>query len=139
MQPLPDDVAELLLIWRHTTPYSQPQDWVFASPYSNGQRPYWPGQLMKTHIRPVAEKLGLGRIGWHSFRHSSNAWGKAAGLAAPELKGLLRDESDSMVNQVYGSMDVEAKREAMERVHAYVKRTAAAAATTVEKEPKRVQ
>jgi integrase len=137
VQPLPDEVAELLLIWRQLTPYRHPEDWVFASPYSNGQRPYWPGQLMKTHIRPAAEKLGLGRIGWHSFRHSSNAWGKAAGLAAAELKALLRDESDSMVNQVYGTIDVETKREAMARVHAWVKRTAAAAA--VEKQPKRVQ
>jgi len=40
------------------------------------------------------------------------------------LKALLRDETDSMVNQVYGTMDIEAKRKAMERVHAYVKRTA---------------
>jgi integrase len=137
--PLPDQVAQLLLGWRRLTPYREPNDWVFASPYTNGERPYWPGQLMKSHIRPVAEKLGLGRIGWHSFRHSSNAWGKAAGLAAPALKGLLRDESDSMVNQVYGTMDIEAKREAMERVHAYVKRTAAAAAVAVKEGPKTVQ
>ena len=41
-----------------------------------------------------------------------------------------------MVSQVYGTMEVEAKRSAMERVHAYVKRTAAAA---VEKGVKRVQ
>jgi integrase len=60
VQPLPDDVAGLLLIWRQVTPYCQPEDWVFASPYSRGQRPYWPGQLMKSHIRPVAERLGLG-------------------------------------------------------------------------------
>ena len=90
--------------------YRDADDWVFASPYTNGERPYWPGQLMKAHIRPVAERLGLGPIGWHSFRHSSNAWGKAAGLGMQELKGLLRDETDSMVNQVYGKMDVEAKR-----------------------------
>jgi hypothetical protein len=40
-----------------------------------------------------------------------------------------------MVNQVYGTMDVEAKREAMERVHAYVKRTAAAAMGKEEAKP----
>jgi hypothetical protein len=66
------------------------------------------------------------------------AWGKAAGLTASALKGLLRDETDSMVNQVYGAMDIEAKRAAMEQVHSYVKRTAAAAIAAKEG-PKTVQ
>ena len=71
--PLPDDVvADLLLAWRRVTVYRDAEDWVFASPYSKG-RPYWPGQLMKSHISPVSESLGFGRVGWHSFRHSSNA------------------------------------------------------------------
>jgi len=120
------------------TVYRDAEDWVFASPYTRGKRPYWPGQLMKAHIRPVAEKLGLGGIGWHSFRHSSNAWGKAAGLGTQALKGLLRDETDSMVNQVYGAMDVAAKRAAMEQVHAYVKRTAKTEAATANQGTKTV-
>ncbi|HEY5163429.1 MAG TPA: hypothetical protein VII81_10505, partial [Terriglobales bacterium] len=104
--------------------YREPGDWVFASPYSKGKRPYWPGQLMKTHIQPVAVKAGFGRIGWHSFRHSYLAWGKAAGLGTQQLKELLRDETTHMVND-YGSTDVEAKREAQQRVARHVKRVAA--------------
>ena len=137
--PLPADVEVLLLAWRRVTVYCDAEDWVFASPYTNGERPYWPGQLMKMHIRPVAAGLGLAPINWHSFRHSSNAWGKAAGLGTQELKGLLRDETDSMVNQVYGKLDLEAKRAAMEQVHGYVKRAAAAEAEVAKKGGKMVQ
>ena len=122
--PLPDEVARLLLAWRSQTVYREPGDWVFASPYSKGKRPYWPGQLMKSHIQPVAVQAGFGKIGWHSFRHSYLAWGKAAGLGTQQLKELLRDETTHMVND-YGSTDVEAKREAQQRVARHVKRVAA--------------
>ena len=33
---LPEDVAELLDQWRSITPYNQPEDWVFASPFNRG-------------------------------------------------------------------------------------------------------
>jgi Phage integrase family len=32
--PMPEEVLELLLEWRSVTPYHQPNDWVFASPYT---------------------------------------------------------------------------------------------------------
>jgi integrase len=123
--PLPDDLRELLLAWRRLTPYRTAEDWVFASPATKGKRPYWHGQLLQDHVHPVARQLGLPKIGWHSLRHSYMAWGKAAGLAAPALKQLLRDSTDQMIND-YGAIDIEAKRDDVERVHAYVRRTAAA-------------
>lgn len=122
---------ELLVAWRAQTVYRDPDDWVFASPYTNGKRPYWPGQLMKSHIQPVAVKTGLGRIGWHSFRHSYMGWGKAAGLNSQELKELLRDETLQMVND-YGSTDVEAKRAAHRRLADHVKREATRKEKTTE-------
>jgi integrase len=33
---LPEDVAVLLDQWRSITPYNEPEDWVFASPFNRG-------------------------------------------------------------------------------------------------------
>jgi integrase len=69
--PLDSRLAEALKAWRGHTKYSQPNDWVFASPAARGQRPYWGQCLMRTIIRPAAANIGITQhIGWHTFRHT---------------------------------------------------------------------
>ena len=49
----------------------RPEDWVFASPHTNGVQPYWPGTLNRWHLQPAVKAAGIqGRIGWHIFRHT---------------------------------------------------------------------
>lgn len=70
MAMLPE-LAEALSEWRLRTPYNQPNDWVFASPFRNGKSPYWLESALKDHVRPAAERAGITKImGWHTFRHS---------------------------------------------------------------------
>jgi integrase len=38
--PLDSRLADALKLWRNNTKYSKPEDWVFASQASRGQRPY---------------------------------------------------------------------------------------------------
>jgi integrase len=76
--PLPEDVAELLLAWRHLTPYREAGDWVFAWPHTGGKRPYWPNQLMKDHIQPIAVRAGFGKVGWHSVRRCCQRLGQGS-------------------------------------------------------------
>ena len=38
-----------------------PSDLVFASPTTTGKQPYWPDNLMKRYIRPVARKAGINK------------------------------------------------------------------------------
>ena len=85
-------MLDLLRQWRSITAHPTQNDWVFASPYTKGERPFWPAQLLKTHIKPVALKAGSPSIGWHSFRHTLSAWGKEAGLELEDVKTLLRHE-----------------------------------------------
>jgi integrase len=43
-------------------------------------QPYWPDNLMKRYIKPVAKKAGITKnIGWHTFRHSFGTLLKANG------------------------------------------------------------
>lgn len=121
---LPEEVADLLEQWRSITPYNQPHDWVFASPFNRGLRPLWPCQLLRDYILPVAVKAGLPKIGWHSFRHTVSAWGKEAGFTLEEVKTLLRHENIATTSQVYGAPQIEAKRKLQRRLVEFVKQQA---------------
>jgi C4-dicarboxylate-specific signal transduction histidine kinase len=45
-----------------------------------GKQPYWPDNLMKRHVQPVAKAIGIHKkIGGHTFRHSSGTLLKANG------------------------------------------------------------
>src|SRR2546429_9648392 len=57
--------------WQCQTPYRASESWVFASPASQGRRPYLAQPIMQRHILPTARKPGIAkRIGWHTFRHT---------------------------------------------------------------------
>jgi integrase len=122
--PMPEEMLELLLEYRRITIYGRPDDWVFASPYTRGLRPFWPGQLLRTKIKPIALAAGLPKIGWHSFRHTVSAWGKEAGLELEAVKTLLRHEDITTTSNVYGDLGMEAKRRIQQRLVEFVKRQA---------------
>jgi len=122
--PLPDELLELLREWRYITSYCKVDDWIFASPYTKGMRPFWPAQLLKTHIKPVAVAAGLPNIGWHSFRHTVSAWGKEAGLELEDVKTLLRHENIATTSNVYGDLGMAAKRRIQKRLVEFVKEQA---------------
>jgi N-acetylglutamate synthase-like GNAT family acetyltransferase len=48
-------MAEDLLRWRRQNVYASDDDYVFASETMRGKQPYWPDNLMKRHIQPVAK------------------------------------------------------------------------------------
>jgi integrase len=43
--------------------------WVFVSPFTG--KPWWAHKIVRYHLRPAAERAGIGSIGWHAFRHTS--------------------------------------------------------------------
>jgi integrase len=122
--PIPDELMDLLRQWHSTSPYNKPDDWIFASPYTKGLRPFWPAQLLKKHIKPIALAAGLPKIGWHSFRHTVSAWGKEAGLELEDVKTLLRHEDIATTSNVYGDLGMDAKRRIQQRLVAFVNQQA---------------
>jgi integrase len=69
--PMTPELAEVLAHWRKHTPYPDDSNWVFASPFTNGERPYWPESALTDHVRPAATKAGITKhVGWHTFRHT---------------------------------------------------------------------
>jgi integrase len=116
---LPEEVRDSLIAWRKLTPYSASEDWVFASPATKGQRPLWPDSLLAQCIRPIAEKAGLGRIGWHTFRHSLSSWGKEV-LTLEETKELVRHANIQTTSDIFGGLSLDAKRTAQSRLVKFV-------------------
>jgi hypothetical protein len=50
-------VAKVLL-----TPFRKANDWVFASPETEGRKPYWPETHLKYHVQPAAKRLGITKL-----------------------------------------------------------------------------
>jgi integrase len=88
--------------WRNKTACSKPDDWIFASPYALGKRPYWPDAVLKRHVRPAAERAGIAKtIGWHSFRRTLATLLHSSGASVKTTQDLLRHSSPMMTLGVY--------------------------------------
>jgi integrase len=116
MEMLPA-LAAALLIWRENTPYNQDGDWVFASPFTNGKRPYWPDSALKDHIKPAVAAAGITkRVTWHTFRHSLASLLGQQGEGVKTVPELLRHATSRITLDVYQQGSTEAKRLALNRV-----------------------
>jgi integrase len=116
---IPQEVKEALPEWKKHTPYSAPENWVFASPPTKGGRPFWPDSILANYIQPIAEGAGFGRVGWHTFRHSVSQWSKQA-LKLEETKAILRHGSYKTSSDIYKRLPLDAKRNAQARLVEFV-------------------
>jgi integrase len=115
--PLDSYMAEDLFRWRRQSPYPMNHDWVFASPTTKGKQPYWPDNLMKRHIKPVARSAGINKnIGWHTFRHSFGTLLKANGEDVKTVQELLRHANSRITLDVYTQAVTSHKRAAQSKV-----------------------
>ena len=63
---------------------------MFASPQQRGKSPYWGQQLLRHHIRPAAQSLGITkRIGWHTFRRTYSTPLRATGAELKVMQELM--------------------------------------------------
>ena len=118
-KPVPMDsyMAEDFLRWRRQSPYPMATDYVFESPTMKGTQPYWPDNLMKRYIRPVARKAGIYKnIGWHTFRHSFGTLLKANGEDVKTVQELLRHANSRINLDVYTQAVNSHKRAAQSKV-----------------------
>jgi integrase len=115
--PLDSYMAEDLLRWRRKSAYPTPDDYVFASETMRGKQPYWPDNLMKRHIRPVAKANGIHKnIGWHTFRHTFGTLLKANGEDVKTVQELLRHANSRITLDVYTQAVSSTKRAAQSKV-----------------------
>ncbi len=111
--PLDPNLAEVLLRHKETSSYKAPTDFVFAG---NSGRPRWRGILFADHIQPAAEKAGIGRIGWHTFRHSFSTLIHDMGTDLAVQKELLRHADVKTTMNIYTQAMAPAKRKAIRKL-----------------------
>jgi integrase len=83
--PMDPVLAETLMEWRNKTSST---GLVFPSHITG--RCYHPGPIQQDYFRPVARKLGLAGVCWHTFPHSYKSWMAEDGTAAGVQQKLMR-------------------------------------------------
>ena len=120
--PLDPFLARTLRTWRAHTKYKAASDWVFASPYSAGRKPYWYESLMRNRIRAVARSVGIAKkMGWHTFHHTCATLLRASGADIKVAQELLRHASCRVTLDTYTQAITEHKRAAQNRVASLVR------------------
>ena len=114
-KPMPIDpqIAEALLTFRRQAIYIGPDDYIFAG---DSGKPRWNGIMLTDHIKPAASRAGIGRVGWHTFRHTFSSILHDAGTNMAVQKELLRHADIQTTMNVYTQAVSAAKREAVHRV-----------------------
>ena len=72
--------------------------------------------LMVIKPQPAAEAAGIGKIGWHTFRHTYSTLLHALGTTPAVQKELLRHANIQTTLNLYTQAVSEAKREAASMV-----------------------
>jgi integrase len=84
--------------------------WLFPSPVTG--RPYHADSIRADYLVPTGLQLGLGRIGFHTFRHTYRAWLDETGAPVGVQQKLMRHAHVSTTMDQYGNASALAKRKA---------------------------
>jgi integrase len=113
--PLDTNLADILRRHRERMPDTLLETgWVFVSPFTG--KPWWAHKLVRYHLRPAAEKAKIGRIGWHTFRHTYSTLLHAYGTDMKVQQELLRHSDIRTTMNIYTHTVSLALREANSKV-----------------------
>jgi integrase len=111
--PLHPILVEELRQWRSVSPYQADSDFLFPSIQKNGSQPLQPDMILKRHIRPVLEEMGVKKqIGWHSFRHGLSQLLRQRGVDVKIVQELLRHANSRITLDIYQQTVTEERRAA---------------------------
>ena len=69
-----DGLIEVLQNWRSLSDFKADDDWVWASSWVAGSMPLYTNAIQRDYLIPAGERAGLGKIGWHTLRHTYRSW-----------------------------------------------------------------
>jgi integrase len=106
--PVDTSLADALLeLQGNQTPHTRPGNWVFGNRFG---RPRSQQDILRRHIKPAAVRAGLGKIGWHTFRHSYSTLLRSMGADIKVQQELLRHSTVQSTMNVYTQAVSEQKR-----------------------------
>ena len=93
--------------------YRSADDFLFPSISKNGKQPVQPDMLLKRHIRPALERLGVNKkIGWQSFRHGLSNQLRQNGVEIKTAQELMRHVNSRITLDIYQRSVTEERRAA---------------------------
>jgi site-specific recombinase XerD len=122
LMPIDEYVARDLLAWYAVTPYKEAFHYVWATDAKRagtkrGKQPVWLSTVMRYHIQPIAQKLGIAKkLSWHTFRHTFSSLLKANGEDVKVVQELLRHATSRMTLDTYTQALSPQKRAAQSKV-----------------------
>ena len=94
-------MLEVLKLWKQNTQFSNPADWMFASPMQLGRPPWTYDQVWRMYQK-IGVKYGIGRLGTHSLRHTYRSWLDAVGTNVAVQQKLMRHADIRTTMNIYG-------------------------------------
>ena len=104
--------AAKLLNWQRTSEFNTPEHWIFASSFKAGKKPWQPWRVQQRDISPAAVRCGIGRIGWHTFRHTFRSLLDETGAPFKVQQELMRHCHIRTTMNIYGKAIEKSNREA---------------------------
>ncbi|MFP5228730.1 MAG: tyrosine-type recombinase/integrase [Acidobacteriota bacterium] len=114
--PLSGEFISFILRWQQIAPLSA-EGWMFPSIITG--RPYHAGILLRRHLAPLASKVGVPRLGWHTFRHTFRSWLDAVGTAVGVQQKMMRHADVATTMNIYGKGMMDSKLDAHTKLLVY--------------------
>jgi len=111
--PLAPEVVSALQHWLSQAKYRSEEDFVFPSAWGG---PRDADKLRENVLQPAADRAIIGKIGWHSLRHSFATALDVAGARMKVAQELMRHSSITTTMDVYTGTVERDKRETAGRV-----------------------
>lgn len=109
--PLHPHLSQLFLNWRKQTEFTQPEHYIFASPWQAGELPYNASKIQSKILRKAGQEIGLPfPLGWHTFRHSYRALLRQSGAPIDVQRDLMRHADIRTTMQTYGGTELDELR-----------------------------
>ena len=109
------DLLDVLKVWKQTTQFSAPEDWMFASPIQMGRLP-WSYTGVKDELQRAADAAGIGHLRSHAFRHTYRTWLDSVGTPIGVQQKLMRHADIRTTMNIYGDVVTEEMAQAHRKV-----------------------
>jgi integrase len=108
-------LLEVLKAHKQRSDYTEPGDWVFASPDLNGKMPR-SYTCFYEKLGRACQDAGIKHVSAHSFRHSYRAWLDELGTPISVQQRAMRHGDIRVTMNVYGDPVNDALRDASSKV-----------------------
>jgi len=109
------EMLEIFKLWKQTTQFSNPEDWVFASPVQLGRLPWSYDQVWRMYQK-AGVKAGIGGLGTHSLRHTYRSWLDVVGTPVAVQQKLMRHADIRTTMNIYGDVVTDEMAQAHSKV-----------------------